>query len=120
MRSFAIAATAIFLCGCAVHPRAAFDPVARTLAERTGQRIHWVQGGDEDRRVADETRRLLAAELTADSAAQIALFNNPTLQATYERLGVAQADVVQAGLLQNPKLSFHYGFLILGSGLDEI
>ena len=33
---------------------------------------------------------------------QIALLNNRELQAAYEDLGVAQADLVQAGLLKNP------------------
>jgi len=33
---------------------------------------------------------------------QIALLNNKDLQATYEDLSIAQADLVQAGLLQNP------------------
>ena len=35
----------------------------------------------------------------------MALLNNPTLRATYEDLGVAQADLVQAGLLRNPVFS---------------
>jgi cobalt-zinc-cadmium efflux system outer membrane protein len=106
--------------GCVVPRGAGFDDVARRLAERAPYRVHWNQGGDEDRQVADETRRLLAQELTVAGAIQIALFNNAELQATYERLGVAQADVVQAGLLRNPRLSFHYGFRILTAGLDEI
>jgi cobalt-zinc-cadmium efflux system outer membrane protein len=105
--------------GCVVPRTAGFDEVARGLAKRTPYRVHWNQGSEEDRQIAEETRRLLAAELTVDTASQIALFNNPELQATYERLGVAQAEVVQAGLLRNPRISFHYGVHI-GSGVDEI
>ena len=45
---------------------------------------------------------LLADSLTADAAVQVALLNNRRLQATYEDLGVAQASLVQAGLLRNP------------------
>lgn len=48
---------------------------------------------------------MLAKPLTADEAVQIALLNNRELQATYEDLGVAQADLVQAGLLKNPILN---------------
>jgi cobalt-zinc-cadmium efflux system outer membrane protein len=106
--------------GCVVPKQAGFDEVARSLAQRTDHRVHWNQGTDEDRRVADETRRLLHEELTADRAIQIALFNNPRLQATYERLGVAQAEVVQAGLLKNPSLSLHWGFRFGDTGLDEL
>jgi cobalt-zinc-cadmium efflux system outer membrane protein len=48
---------------------------------------------------------LLGSELTADAAVRIALLDNPSLQATYEELGIAEADVVQAGLLKNPTLT---------------
>lgn len=106
--------------GCVVPRKAGFDDVTQKLAPRLPYRVHWDQGGDEDRAVADETRRLLAGELTVDTATQIALFNNPELQATYERLGVAQAEVVQAGLLRNPRLSLHWGLRILEPGLDEL
>ncbi|HEX4459743.1 MAG TPA: TolC family protein [Polyangia bacterium] len=106
--------------GCSVPRQAGFDEVARQLAAHTDYRVHWKTGGDEDRAVADETRRLLSRELTLETATQIALFGNPELQATYERLGVAQADVVQAGLLRNPHISLHYGFNVFGGGVDEI
>jgi outer membrane protein, heavy metal efflux system len=105
---------------CVVPPKAGFDDVARSLSARTRQRVHWLQGTEEDRRVAEEVRRLLAQELTAETATQIALFNNPQLQATYERLGVAQAEVVQAGLLKNPAISLHWGFRFGSAGLDEL
>jgi cobalt-zinc-cadmium efflux system outer membrane protein len=48
---------------------------------------------------------LIAPILTCGSAVQIALLNNHDLQATFEDLGVAQADLVQAGLLKNPVFS---------------
>jgi cobalt-zinc-cadmium efflux system outer membrane protein len=118
-RAIAVAALLV-AAGCVVPRKAGFDDVSKSLSGRTPYRVHWNQGTDDDRRVADETRRLLSQELTVESATQIALFNNPELQATYERLGVAQADVVQAGLLRNPRLSLHWGFRILEAGLDEI
>ncbi len=106
--------------GCSVPRQAGFDDVAHKLAGRSDYRVHWKTGGDEDRAIADETRRLLSRPLTLESATQIALFGNPELQATYERLGVAQADVVQAGLLRNPHISLHYGFNVFGGGVDEL
>jgi len=48
---------------------------------------------------------LTAAPLTADTAVQIALLNNPDLQATYAELGFAAADVYAAGRIRNPVLS---------------
>ncbi|MCL4747966.1 MAG: TolC family protein, partial [Burkholderiaceae bacterium] len=55
--------------------------------------------------VATELERLLAETLSADSAVRVALLNHPGLQATYARLGIAEADLVQAGRLRNPILS---------------
>ena len=94
---------AAVLSGCASVPKdAGFDDVHNLVAERTGQRVHWLQGGPEDETVADTVRVMLKQELTVDQAVQIALLNNRRLQATYENLGLAQANLVQAGLLRNP------------------
>jgi cobalt-zinc-cadmium efflux system outer membrane protein len=96
-------------------PRPAFDETARMVEQRTGTRIAWDSGGDEDRRVDARVRALLGHELTVDAAVEVALLENPTLHATYEDLSVAQADLVQAGLLQNPVLSGGVGIPVLGS-----
>src|SRR5262249_27093989 len=89
--------------------------VQTLLAQRTGARVHWNQGGREDAEVERVVRDLWGRELTAESATQIALLNNPRLQAKYESLGVAQADLVQAGLLRNPVLSGALHFPIQGT-----
>ena len=47
--------------------------------------------------------------LTADTAVRIALANNPKLETTYAELGIAAADVYEAGRIQNP--IFHYSNL---------
>src|SRR5215208_1563081 len=46
--------------------------------------------------------RLMRRSLTADAAVQIALFNNRGLQAAYNALGIAEAEMVQASLPPNP------------------
>ncbi len=48
---------------------------------------------------------LLQRELTADDAAQIALLKNPSLQVTFQNLGISEADLLQAGRLKNPGAS---------------
>ena len=103
IRAGALLVTAL-LGGCVTVPSGAgFDEVRATVAERTGgQRVRWNQGSEADLTVADEVRSLLADELAADEAVQVALLNNQGLQATYEDLMVAQADLVAAGLLENP------------------
>jgi cobalt-zinc-cadmium efflux system outer membrane protein len=93
--------------GCtALSPRPGFDTVTELVAARSpGRTVAWIQGTREDAAASERVRELLAHELTLDAAIQIALLNNRALQAVYEQLGIAQADLVQAGLLENPILA---------------
>jgi cobalt-zinc-cadmium efflux system outer membrane protein len=91
-----------FLNGCTVALNAGFDDVRATVEERNGGKIFWNSGTELDKDAAEKIRSLLKNKLTADEAVQIALLNNRELQAVYSELGVAQADLVQAGLLKNP------------------
>lgn len=89
--------------GCAVVPReAGFGDVQKTVVDRTGQKVHWNQGTPADDAVAQQVKTMLGKEVVAEKAVQIALLNNRELQATYEDLSIAQADLVSAGLLKNP------------------
>jgi cobalt-zinc-cadmium efflux system outer membrane protein len=54
----------------------------------------------------DLVKTLIAEPLTAESAIRIALVNNPTLKVSYAGLGIAAADVYQAGRIRNPIFSF--------------
>lgn len=100
-------AALLALAGCTGLQRdARFPEVREAVGQRVEKNIVWNQDETESRAVQDAVRRLLARELTADSAVQIALLNNRNLQASYESLGVAQADLVEAGLLENPVFAF--------------
>lgn len=91
--------------GCrTVDPAAGFPDVQGVVQERLGKRVRWLQGKPEDAEVEKVLRNLLKEPLTVETAVEIALLSNRTLQATYEDLGIAQADLVQAGLLKNPVL----------------
>jgi outer membrane protein, heavy metal efflux system len=105
MRSQCLAVGALFmlLSGCATFdPRAGFDEVSATVETRSGKRVVWNLGTELDAQAAQDVRNLLEDALTADKAVQVALLSNRELQAMYAELGVAQADLVQAGLLTNP------------------
>lgn len=105
----------IGIAGCStIRPRAGFDDVERLLSSRTPSQVAWAD--DTDGAVTGRLRDLLASELTPDAAVQIALLNSPALLATYERLGIAQADLVQAGLLPNPVLHASVRFAVSGPG----
>jgi outer membrane protein, heavy metal efflux system len=98
-----LCALLLLLSGCATFDqRAGFSDVRTAVEERSGKHVVWNLGTELDAEAAEDVRQLLAGPLTADAAIQVALLNNRELQATYAELGVAQADVVQAGLLTNP------------------
>ena len=109
MRRIAGALAVALLAGCAsTSPDDAFRDVAQKVERQSGHRPMWNQGGDEDRKVKQAITKLLESEVNVDSAVQIALLNNPAILASYEDLSLAQADVVQAGLLKNPIFSASY------------
>lgn len=94
------------LMGCAsTSPAGAFKDVRADVRERSGHDLAWDHESSDDKAIERAVDELLAADLTADGAVQVALLNNPTLRATYEELSLAQADLVQAGLLKNPVFS---------------
>jgi outer membrane protein, heavy metal efflux system len=100
---------ALAACG-RVRPEVTFPEVRDAVVARLDQRVHWRQGTADDAAVDAAVDDLLARPLDVDAAVQIALLRNPSLQAAYEDLGVAQADLVQAGLLRNPVLTGAFRF----------
>lgn len=109
MLELAMVVLGVLMAGCTSVPaKGGFDQVQQTTAQRLGQKIQWNQDSANDKAVAEAVQALLHRPLTADDAVQITLLNNRRLQATYEDLGVAQAALVQAGLLKNPRFSGSY------------
>jgi cobalt-zinc-cadmium efflux system outer membrane protein len=107
-----ILATCLFVFGgCAsTSATGAFRDSSALAESRTGYRAIWRTGGPEDHEADKKIAELFSKELTIDAAVQIALLNNRSLQAEYEELGVAQAELVQAGLLKNPVFGGTYRF----------
>lgn len=109
------------LTGCTTFSRdGGFDDIKQTTARIVGKEARWIKNDSDASEVTKAVQERLAAPVTAADAVQIALWNNPGLQAVYEDLGIAEADLVQAGRLPNP----HLGYLRTrnrgaGSGKDE-
>jgi outer membrane protein, heavy metal efflux system len=98
-----LVASVLLLGACtSVALNAGFDDVRSTVRERGAVEIFWNNGTDLDKQAAEKVESLLKGKLSADEAVQVALLSNRELQALYSELGVAQADLVQAGLLRNP------------------
>jgi outer membrane protein, heavy metal efflux system len=99
---------------------AGFDDVKATVEQRSAIQISWNSGTDLDKEAAEKLRSLLQNKLSVDEALQIALLNNRELQALYSELGVAQADLVQAGLLRNPIFDAAVLFPVSGGGKPDL
>lgn len=100
-RAWSMFACAVVLSGCAgFSPDGGLDRVSSLTRDRAG---FGVQRDSEAAR--DQVAQLLASGLTPDRAVQVALLNNKRLQVALADLGVAEADLVQAGRLRNPRLS---------------
>jgi len=80
----------------------AFRDIQGDVSNRIGLTVRWNTQTQDDRAVDAAVNALLAHPLSAGESVQIALLNNRHLQARFEDLGIAQADLVQAGLLKNP------------------
>jgi outer membrane protein, heavy metal efflux system len=90
----------VMCCGCAttgeVPDRGSVDAALRARGGH-GIRVAGAEPMPPDVTMADG--------LTAEEAVAIALWNSPSFQATLADLGIARADLVEAGLLRNPVFS---------------
>ncbi|HEY0135375.1 MAG TPA: TolC family protein [Nannocystis sp.] len=106
--------------GCAsVKPTESRRDVGELVEGRLGlpAMIPEEQDAESRARVRARVAELMAEPLTPDRALQVAMLNNRELRATLEELGVAQAELVQAGLLQNPVISGDLVISTKGNGL---
>ena len=94
----AIVLLSILLSGCARRPNSDFESVENRINSLIRKQIEWRNSNFAAAKKEDTAGR----ELSVDEAVQIALFNNPSLQATFEELGIADADLMESGLLKNP------------------
>src|SRR5690242_14829573 len=106
---YVLVAVSLILCSCAVSP-VGFDRVQNNVFERTGHRVHWNRDSTEGAQIERELQGLLRRPLTAERAVQVALLNNRDLQARFEEIGIAQANLIEAGLISNPNLGVSVRF----------
>src|SRR5271168_2756656 len=100
---------AIELCGCAGFSKdGGFDAVAGAARTHLAKDVAWPRNDAERAKVMAQVSDLLAHPLSADDAVQIALLNNRSLQASFEELGISEADLVQSGRLRNPSFDLRH------------
>lgn len=90
--------------GCIKHQEADNGQISSFIATKIDKQVQWHKGYLDDR-INYWLQCLLENELTSETVVQIALFKNPKIQSIFEELGIAYADLMQAGLLSNPDFS---------------
>lgn len=93
---------AVALSGCASLPADSGRGDVAALLMARGHEVSAPEDPDVSRRLLAE---LSGKPLAAPDAVRIALVNNPRLKVEYAKLGIAAADVYEAGRLSNPRLS---------------
>lgn len=58
-------------------------------------------------------------QITIAKLDRLVAINNPDLRAARARLGVGEAQIIQAGILPNPQLNLSYPFLVAGPGTND-
>jgi outer membrane protein TolC len=102
-----VAFVALLASGCAsLSPDGRFGTVGAVAKERLGKDARLLRTDADASALSRVLDEKLRTTLSADDAVQIALLNHRGLQATYWNVGIAEADLVKAGRLQNPAFSF--------------
>lgn len=92
----------LMLGGC-VSRQAGYGELREDVNSRVGKDVRWFHL-DGTRAAEQRIRELVKRPLDQEAAVQIALLNNPRMQAEFERIGMARSDLVAAWKLPNPRL----------------
>ncbi len=95
----------VLMSGCAtVTVDEEFAQLSQEALSRTGETVAWEQTPEDVAWTQETVQQLLQDGLTREEAVRLALINNRQLQVQFEMLGMAKADLIQAGLYTNPRL----------------
>src|SRR5438046_4097154 len=102
-----LAVLSLALGGCATFsPDGGLSAVQTLANDRVGVRSKLPAKGDDGVSAAAAIREMVGKPLDVDDAVQVALLNSPALRASLGELDIAEADLVQAGRLVNPRFSY--------------
>ncbi len=99
----------LFLASCSTRSSdTSFESVRQVIEERISKQMVWREGVEEIKQ--QFLQEIEKKGLTQENGVQLALVNNPELFAYYEDLEIGYADLLEAGLMQNPFFSASVGF----------
>lgn len=97
----------LFLSGCSTFSKdGGFTEVSTLVRNRGNQQPVWLRSDAQRAEHQQTVQSILAHTLSADAAVRVAFINNPALQKALTDLGIAEADLVQAGRIRNPSISY--------------
>ncbi|HZX27562.1 MAG TPA: TolC family protein [Telluria sp.] len=100
-------AAALLLGGCAsVSPDGGFGAAAGIASAHGAPAAQLARTEHDTQAISAQVTQQLKQPLGVDDAVRIAVVHNPAMQAQYWEAGIAEADLVQAGRLPNPRLEF--------------
>ena len=109
---FVAFALALLLAGCATFSGdGGMEPVRQSVKEATGKDVVAARTPADEDAIAKRVAEIVARPLGVEDAVQLAVLNNRGLQASFQDLGIAEADLVQAGRLPNPRISLGRSWL---------
>lgn len=89
-----------------------FNQLKKTTKNITGSEI--IYNSQHDQILEATIKNSFTKGLSKQRAVEIALMNNPVLQSDFENLGIAKADLIQAGLYTNPQTNNVFRFSTSG------
>ncbi len=105
-RTLLLALAPLALSACAsLAPDGGVAPVEQAARQQLQAELQAARTSQDQDRIAARVAELLRSPLSADAAVQIALLNNRGLQASLQSLGIAEAELVQASRLRNPRFT---------------
>lgn len=91
-RALAPLAVVLSLSGCATFSEdGGFGVVESEVRDKLGTQAQWLRDDNQRKAAQTDVAELLTKELTVETAMQLALLNNPGLQADYANLGLQEA-----------------------------
>jgi len=96
-----------FFSGCSTLSKdGGFSEVSSIVHNRVEQQPVWLRSDEERSKQQQIVNTILDTTLSADNAVRVAFINNPTLQKALANLGIAEANLVQAGRIRNRQISY--------------
>lgn len=104
----AVVLTAATLLAACARPdeEGAFQHVNALVSARANAPVVWHRTTESREHSDYVVRGLLGEPLTRNGAVRLAFLRNPAIQATLATVGISEADVAQAGRIENPVISF--------------